>query len=252
MEQFDQLGENLETNVSENQDSKREAKRDAYKKKRDALLDKLKNDPAFAQQLNSLSDTLEVVRALAHPNVKGIIKGEEKEPGKKNLETVPGIVGYTCVNKGTEPLPYYTEVFTKDENGTYVGEVVKRTAQPGEQFDISKYYLTVNTSFPAFSFKLANGNMRRGSKTAHSKEEEIASYYFKPFDEDIKVNSDEFKINIGVKGEDETWGVQDKYLELFGYLLNEEVKAPRESKKKLSNQDISANYVQSLLAGDLM
>lgn len=253
MENFENLND-VETKVEET-DAKKDDRKALTKRKKAAFIKKVQENPEFAAELNTLSDTLEVVNALGHPSVKGVIKGENKPDGSRTLETVMGIVGYTLVNKGTEPLTYLTEVFTKDENGDYVGEQVKRVAKPGESFDLSKKYFTILTSAPAFAFKLANGTVRRGSRTANGVEEEFLSYYFKPNDADLKVNSDEFKLNIGVKGEDGTLGVKDKYLESFGFLCNKPEKGSGRSSgnsRTVTQQDIAANYVQSLLNGEMI
>lgn len=250
MENFESLNE-VETTVEDTKEEKKGVAKSLNKRKKEAFVKKAQDNPQFIEELNRLSDTLEVVNALAHPNIKGVIKGDDAEDGSRTLEPVIGIVGYTLLNKGKEPLKYLTESFKKDENGKYVGEQVERVAKPGEKFILSKKYFTILTSAAAFSFKVANGSVRRGSKKATDIDTELQAYYFKPSDPDLKVNSDEFKVNMGVKGADGTIGIKKEYEETFGFVLNEaEGKDKQQSGRMVSTQDIAANYVQALLNGE--
>lgn len=248
MDNFEAL-EAINEEVVDETDAKKQEKKAAQDKKKTAFIERCKSDAEFLSSLGTLTDTVEVLNSLAHPLEKGLIKGKGSTAEKRVIETVPGIVGYILQNKGTEALEYDTEVFKKVDD-KYVGEKVKKVAKPGEKFCLTKKYTTVLASNPQFGLSFANGTMRRGSKKANTPEEEFEAYYFKPSN-DIKVNSDEFKKNIGVKGEGENdWGVLDEYLETFGYLCNEEEKTGRTGgRTKVSKQDVNAYFLHSLYTG---
>lgn len=257
MEQFENLT-NIEETVEESGKTKSAEKKELNRKKKEDLLNKIKADPTYSEQVFTKQDNLEVINALAHPNVSSIVRGEDKvqEDGstKRGIEQAIGIVGYKVKNIGDEPVKYTTCVYTKDADGKYEGKEVSRTVEPGETFDIAKKYLTIMLSYPEYSMGVKNGALRRGPATATDSESEFNAYYFKPYDDTIKVNSDEFKLNIGVKGADDVWGIKPEYEETFGFVLNTEKKKGGKRSSaggpSVTNQQIAANYIQSLLNGD--
>ena len=93
------------------------------------------------------------------------------------------------------------------------------------------------TSDPRFSFQLQNGFMKKSSKNipANSLDDELESWYFKPADEDVKVNADSFKVNIGqevVDGDNTKWIVLPEFEGVFGYLNNSNKKERAEQRKR--------------------
>lgn len=262
MEQFEKLAETTaETSVDTG------AKKKSGTKKNTAQIEKfvakLKADPTLKETLRSLSDSLMVVNSLAFSDDGSIVVDPTKqvgEDGKRPLIKTSKIVGYRIKNVGTEPINYTVAQCMKDADGVWKESQVEKTLNPDDTAEIPKKYLTMLTSDPRFSFQLQNGFMKKSSKNnpAGSIDEELESWYFKPADEDIKVNADSFKVNIGqevVDGESTKWVVLPEFESVFGYLNNsnkkEKVRAKKE-KVSVSSRDAAANYIQELLKNQKM
>lgn len=258
MENFNALGDveeivvEKEKKTRENED-KKEVMKEIFKQT-------IANNPEYDKIKGSRADWLYLVNTLGFGDTGSIIedpatKGQKGENGekKRKLDPTSSIIGYIVENRGKEPIQYTTEVFQKNENGEWVGSVVEKTAQPGEQFCIARKYMTILTSRTEFSFVLSNGKMIRSSRIVRNtdpEDAELEAWYFK-FNGKQYVNSDEVKINIGKKvktSEGNTkWIVLPDYEETFGFLNNEAVKRKRSMSKSYTTQDVGAVYIQALI-----
>lgn len=261
MEQFEKLAEsNTETSVETTKKTKGSKKNTAQIEK---FVAKLKADPTLKETLRSLSDSLMVVNSLAFSDEGSIVLDPTKpvtEDGKRPIVKTSKIIGYRIKNVGTEPITYTVSQCTKDADGVWKENQVEKQLNPDETAEIPKKYLTMLTSDPRFSFQLQNGFMKKSSKSnpANSLDDELESWYFKAADDDIKVNADSFKVNIGqevIDGDSNKWVVLPEFEEVFGYLNNstkkEKAKVNKE-KVSISPRDAAANYIQELLKNQKM
>lgn len=239
-------------------------KKKARQDEKKARVEKMKNlynetireDPTMSARLNTLSDKLIVVNTLGFGDSGNIVVDPKSE--SRALVSTSSIVGYRVKNIGDTPIEYTTEVFTKNEDGVFVGSMVSKTLAPGETADFTRKYMTSFCAVPEISFVLQNGKIVRGSSSNKNDiDAELEAYYFSFSDSNIKVNSDEIKLNVGTKMKqaDGTtkWVVKPEFEEIFGYLNNAKDKSKRSrgkggtSKEPYSVQRISANYIHKLL-----
>lgn len=212
-------------------------------------------DPQFRAVLSTASNSLKVVNSLGFGENGNIFINKDtlaSEGREHSIAQTSVIVGYKVQNVGDAPIEYQTEEWTRGENGQYVANKVTKVLAPGAVADLSRAFMTLLCMRPEFSFKLANGHIMRGSGANAVKDprKELESYYF-AFDKgsDLEINSDEVKLQVGVKGADGKWSVKPEYAATFGYLENEKTRATREKKEgtKFSSYEIAANYVRQLM-----
>lgn len=241
-------------------DSKKDAERKArIQAMKDSLHQTLQNDPTFTQRLHSLSNSLEVVNSLGYGDSGNIIVDRDKSTdGNRALTTTSVIVGYRVRNTGDKPINYQTEAWTKDESGKYVAQKVEKVLAPGSTADLNRQYMTMLCAIPEISFQLSNGKVIRGSGKMGNGDlkTELEAYYFSfNKSEDKQINSDEVKLNVGVKGGDGKWTVKPEFAETFGYLENVAEKAARARKpagEKLNASDLAANFVMQMIENSKM
>lgn len=241
-------------------ESVKDDKNAALKKEMKAVFaSSLEETPDLAQKIRRLSSSIRVNHTLGYGLGGNLVVDKEKSTADNRvLSRTSKIYGYEVENIGSEAIEYKTEVWTKDENGKYVGEVVKRTFAPGQVIFLTRQYMTMLCAIPEISFTLANGKIiRKKPKAGNNKQvtlvDELKSYYFS-FDKDEttgiapQVNDDEVKLAIDVDGV-----VKDEYVETFGYLNNpKEAKAASTRAKTASYtaQDIAANFINQLIKKD--
>lgn len=224
---------------------------------RSAYIEELSQNPELKQREGIFSDSIEVINTLGYGKGGNIIvdkvnskkdeNGRITKDGRVIIPT-PKIVGYVLKNVGTETIPYTTEVYTQNENGVYVGEVVERQFAPGETIQLNRKWMTVFCAQVEISFKLANGKMVESSKKSktNSVDDKVAAFYF-TFDKEIgsDVNNDEIKLSIGIDR-----NIAPEYIETFGYLANEPQAKERASRKKGEGAGVSAmaaSYIRKLI-----
>lgn len=236
-----------------------EASNNAKKQKLEMMKEYLKEtintDPSYKQRLHALSGSLEVVNSLGFGENGNIIVDKTKSTDEgRTLTTTSLIVGYRVRNNSSEPIKYQTEVWTKGEDGKYVGEKVEEFIAPnGGTADLPRQYMTMLCAQPEISFQLVNGKVIRGSGAKASRGDikaELEAYYF-AFSKDInkEINSDEVKLNVGTKGPDGKWVVKPEFAQTFGFLENvpEKTRGSRKSGPKYSTSDLAANYVMKMI-----
>lgn len=214
-----------------------------------SLKETVQTSPDFASKLRRLSNSIKVVNTLGYGKGGNIVVDKKASGDARVLKPTSAICGYKLENIGTEVIEYTTEVFTQDETGKFVGQVVKKQWAPGETINLTRQYTTMLCSMPEISFTLANGKIVSSSKkNAKSLKEELAAYYF-TFNKNEdgttpQVNDDEVKLSIS----DADGNVKPEYIETFGYLNNpKENKAGRSKSTKYTTQDLAANYIHKLL-----
>lgn len=214
-----------------------------------ALKETVQTTPDFAEKLRKLSKSIEVVNTLGYGKGGNIVVDKKASGDARVLKPTSAICGYKLENIGTEVIEYTTEVFSQDETGKFVGQVVKKQWAPGETINLTRQYTTMLCSMPEISFTLANGKIVSSSKkNAKSLKEELAAYYFafnKSEDGTTpQVNDDEVKLSV----DDADGKVKPEYVETFGYLNNpKEGRAARTKGAKYTTQDLAANYIHKLL-----
>ena len=250
--------EALDTNVGaapEVESDKKVEKKEALKAYKEAMQATLKEDPDYLKKHRALSDSVKVVNTLGFGDSGNIIVAEDSTKEERKLQTVSSIVGYKIQNIGNEPIPYFTEEFTPDAEGKYVGQKVKKTLAPGEIVDISRKYATVLFSQAEFNLKIANGKfIPPRQKRTTDLDAFLAGHYFSFNDKEIKVNDDTVKLQVGEQrkvgdGKTTKWFVKPEYEAIFGFLNNETKKkgGKKKSGHSFDAQDYAANFVQRLL-----
>lgn len=214
-----------------------------------SLKETVQTSPDFASKLRRLSNSIKVVNTLGYGKGGNIVVDKKASGDARVLKPTSAICGYKLENIGTEVIEYTTEVFSQDETGKFVGQVVKKQWAPGETINLTRQYTTMLCSMPEVSFTLANGKIVSSSKkNAKSLKEELAAYYFafnKSEDGTTpQVNDDEVKLSV----DDADGKVKPEYVETFGYLNNpKEGRAARTKGAKYTTQDLAANYIHKLL-----
>lgn len=214
-----------------------------------SLKETVQTEPDFANKLRRLSNSIKVVNTLGYGKGGNIVVDKKASGESRVLKPTSAICGYKLENIGNEVIDYTTEVFTQDETGKFVGQVVQKKWNPGETIDLTRQYTTMLCSRPEISFTLSNGKIVSSSKkNAKTLKEELSAYYFtfnKGEDGTTpQVNDDEVKLSV----DDADGKVKPEYVEAFGYLNNpKESKAARAKGAKYTTQDLAANYIHKLL-----
>lgn len=238
------------------------AKKDQANAMKLAFQKALTDDPTLTDRLHRLSDSLEVINSLGYGESGNIIvdKARTAAENKRVLASVSKCFGYRVKNVGTEPIPYTTEEWTKGEDGRWVGQKVEKVMQPGDTADLTRQYMTLLAAQPEFSFKLKNGRISRGSGVKGCRGDikaELEAHYFafskEAAEAGMEINSDEVKLNVGVKNGDGKWTVKPEFAATFGYLenVNEKTRGTRKADgPKYNSGDIAANWIRSMMAGE--
>lgn len=236
--------------VDSKNDASKQARREQVAKMQQVMVESLASDPTLKDRLHKYSDSLEVVKTLGFGDKGNIVvdtKNPKREDGVRNLVPTSKICGYRIKNVGTEAIKYATKVWTKGEDGRYVGESVEKFLNPGEMADLDRYHMTALCVTPEISMKLKNGRLvRNSSAKSKSLSEELNAHYFMfPKDSGISVNSDEKKLNIADEV-DGKWIVKPEFEATFGYLMNQAEK--KQGRRAKANSDIgftevAANYM---------
>lgn len=259
MEDFSRLDaiENAAVNVQKADDGKKAQ----LEELKELFKQTLASDPTFTERLNIWSEKVAVVNTLGFGEggnlvAKEPVPGEDGE-GKRILVPTSKIVGYLVQNVGDVPIPYVTEEFEKNSEGIWVGRKTEKVLAPGEKVALSRKYMTIFCARPEISFSLKNGKIvTKAPKDSKHRDLEalLESYYFVFNDPNLKVNSDEVKVNIGQKKKmpDGTvkWVVKPEFEKTFGYLNNPKVserKTRAKSSTKFTAQQLAANYINKLL-----
>lgn len=255
---FDQVGMGVEPEVAAVAGDETAKKKAEKADKKKAMLESFKQalaDPDFRNTLSTASDSLKVVNSLGFGDSGNIVVDKANAAAGRNLVQTSVIVGYRVQNCGATPIEYQTEEWAKGADGQYVPNKVTKVLAPGATCDLNRAFMTQLCARPEFSFKLANGHIMRGSgaNTHGDARKELEAYYFAfEKDADVEINSDDIKLQIGVKGADGKWAVKPEFAATFGYLENEKAKATRAKKEgapKYSSYEIAANYLRTMLNG---
>lgn len=240
LENDDEVVTTEEAGAGETATDDKEAKKKEQREMKEKFEEAVEKDPTMQERLGKWSNSIHVLNTLGFgengnlvvdPSSKGKI-GDDGKP-KRDLVYTSKIVGYRIKNVGTEPITYLTEEYEQTEEGTYVGTKVQRTINPGDTANLARRYFTAFSAYPEISMKFQNGKMVRSSTKADSKDLEqlLDAYYFAFNDKNLKVNSDEIKMNISHPVQDSEgktrWVVNDEFVKDFGFLNN-----PEESKSK--------------------
>lgn len=165
-------------------------------------------------------------------NLDSKLDDKGKHKPYRRVTTESQVVGYRIKNESDTPVEYETEVFHKEEDGTWVGSKVQATMAPGATADISRLYLAKLLAREEFNMTLKNGILiGKISKVDTDIEAALAAQYFS-FNKNtgMDVHSPEVKIQIGTPvqvGETTKYVVKDEFAETFGNLNNVEVNKTR-------------------------
>lgn len=226
-----------------------EAKKQKVKAMKESLKETVMQNPDFKDQLHTLSGSIKVVNTLGFGKGGNILVDKKASTSDNRvLKATSAICGYKLENIGDAPIEYQTKIFSLNEEGEYVGQVVTKQWAPGEQINLSRLYTTILCSRPQISFTLANGKIVASSKKKPKDfEDELSGFYFSFNKNDdgttIQVNDDEVKLSI----DDADGKVKPEYVETFGYLNNPKKSQPKTSKQNFTTQDLFANYIHKML-----
>lgn len=120
-----------------------------------SLKETVQTSPDFASKLRRLSNSIKVVNTLGYGKGGNIVVDKKASGDARVLKPTSAICGYKLENIGTEVIEYTTEVFSQDETGKFVGQVVKKQWAPGETINLTRQYTTMLCSMPEISFTLA-------------------------------------------------------------------------------------------------
>lgn len=239
--------------------AKKSGTSEAVKQVRDELKTQLKNDPAMAKAMGSLSGSIEVTRILGYGVNTNIIKNKEgktkinEKTGKEFVirEGTSANVGVIIKNIGGEAIDVATEVYQQNEAGVFVGTPTTVKLAPGQEMQLNRKYLTLLASKVEFNLKLANGKLVSGHKDPNKTDLDsyLASFYFKFDDPEISVNDDSVKTAIDVDGEGGKRVVTPEYVATFGYLNNAATRAPRQKSEGsgLTTGDLMAAFIRKMV-----
>lgn len=239
--------------IDEKKKQRNAERREQVHKMQKALMDSIEKDPSIKELFNTHSDCLDVINTLGFGDDGNIV--EVKGESKRNLQSVPKIIGYRIKNVGDKPVPYTTTLYQKNAEGEWVGTATEMVAKPGDVFDLTRRDMVIMCSAPEISFRLHNGHIVKSSaRVTRGTLEEVDAFYFTFEDPKIKVNDDEVKLNVSEKvmvGDTERWVVKPQFEAVFGYMNNSKKKANSRSRKSADKPDMAragAAYVRELLA----
>lgn len=187
--------------------------------------------------------------------IKQVNKSTDKEFKKKYsarvVKKTTGICGYLMKNVGDVAITYPTQKCTKGADGVWTVERMSATANPGEEFQISRPDAIRLGTLPEFLFTFANGKLVR-------KNIENTALYLKSSYINIKaadgkkvtVHDADIKKVIDKVDKDGKVTVLKEFASVFGYLENEEVKAPKAPKEPKDKQQ-SQKLLQAAIADKL-
>lgn len=216
----------------------------------------IKEDPAILERLHTLSNSIEVVNSLGFGDSGNIV--QDKKATGRDLLATSAIVGYRVKNTGKTPVKYMTELWAKGTDGKYVGEKTEKVLSPGGTADLTRQYMTMFCAMDEIAFVLANGKIVRGSastKLDDPKHELEAHYFLFNKGEAKQINSDEVKLNVGVKDAAGKWIVKPEFEPTFGYLNNPKETAKggkKSSGEKISTAAMAANYIKKMAANSTL
>jgi hypothetical protein len=237
--------------VASKDDAAKAARREQAEKMRQVMMESLASDPTLKDRLHKWSQSLKVVNTLGFADKGNIVVDTDnpvRDDGKRNLVPTSKICGYRIQNIGTEAIKYPTKVWTKGEDGRYVGQSVEKVLEPGQTADLDRYHMAALCVSPEISMILANGRLVRNSsaKSKNLQEELNAHYFMFPKETGKSVNSDEVKLNVASQVGD-AWVIKPEFEETFGYLMNQpEKKGPGRRAKAASDigfTEIASNYM---------
>lgn len=227
---------------------------------------KVQANPDLKAALFAMSNSLRVVNSCGYGEDGGLIEIKKGDPnsadGKTGREVgaTSKIVGYIVENIGSEPIAFQNGVWTKNEEGIYVENVVEDVINPGEKKALDRKYLTLLAVRPEFSFTLENGKIvgSSSSKAAKGVDDLINSYHFRFKDSSMTIHDDKVKVAIAdkrevtVDGAPQTqWVIKPEFEATFGYLSNP--KATVRKTRAAAGEGIdfkaaaAADYVRTLL-----
>jgi len=246
---LDTMDENIE--VGSALDPKKEKQKEERKQEAaevndamEAFARKLKEDPALKGKLYAYSNSIEVINSCGYGEGGGLVNAAEKGAEKRQLQATPQIVGYVIKNIGTFPIPFKNEVWVKNAEGVYEGEMVEDSIAPGETKALTKKIFALLAITPEVSLKVANGTVKSPRiitlKKCKTPEDALNRYTFSfPQNSGLTVNSSKFKVAIANRREVEIdgvktteWKIKPEFVQTFGYLENPKARTIRTKANK--------------------
>jgi len=168
----------------------------------------------------------------------------------RRLLQVPEIVGYNIQNISKNPIPYTGTIYSKGEDGKYVGTQKEgMTIAPGKVVQITRKDLALLCIRPEFDLVLANGKLtggvRKNSDPNDINEILSAKKFIFSSDANKDVNSPEVKLSISAKQKDGSFKVKPEYEAVFGYLNNPAEKDAKASKSQTTKIQLDTQAVEA-------
>lgn len=188
------------------------------------------------------------------------VKADGKNKIYRKVTSQPDNVGYIIKNVSDKPVEYKTCLYTKNDEGKFVGEEVMKTLAPQEEVAIARPYLTLLALAEEFNLTLGNGKIICKIKNADRDAKALLEAPYFSFNSSVglDVNSPEVKELIhevvDVNGT-QKYIVKNEYVELFGNLNNEVEKAaagkrggkPKTSAIKPDTSEVAAHLLRTKL-----
>lgn len=211
--------------------------RDEEKMEMELDYDLLSNRP---DDLCTESENLKVENAIVDINKRSI----GVDSNTKAIFRQPATIGYEIVNIGNHPIEYQMRVYSLGANGVYTFKEEKRVLEPGQNTYLTKRDTALLVGQTKFGFTVSNGYFTGKSLTGEDEdavERYLESKYFvRGVSEDTVADRKAIQVN----DYDDNTKIQERFIEAFGYLMND-----KQSKKSLS---IGRCAKQSLLLNEAL
>ena len=229
----------------------------------------VKDNPELKERAGIWQEYVELVHTCGYGkngNLIQIKKKNEATGEERELGYTSKIVGYGLKNVSEDiEMPYTTEVFSRNEAGEIVSEIVDRVLMPGEEVFFTKKYAAIFLTKPEFAMVIKNARLLKINLNDTADLDGMLSNSVMKFNSKVtnkKVNDDDVKINISeVSGTHEKtkkdgsvekindYKVKAEYFSVFGGLdiPKNKDKNPSEDKTKVL-MEAASNQVQKMFA----
>ena len=275
-EKFSELNEEQKDQEVTTEKTAEEVKKEAKEKAKEAnkelmkgYSEDVKENPELKDRAGIWQDFVELTHTCGYGNGGNLIqtkKATSKDSNDRELGYTSKIVGYGLTNVSEDiEMPYTTEVYSRNDEGEIVSEIVDKVLKPGEEVLLTKKYTAIFLTKPEFSMIIKNARLSKINLADTADFDGMLSRSVMKFNNKVtnkKVNDDDVKINISEvsgthektkkNGSTETindYKVQEKYFEVFGGLdiPKNKDKNPQEDKNKVI-MEAQSNQVQKMFA----
>lgn len=268
-ENFNELNQETVNEEVKTTSTAKEDKKQLNKELVSGYAEDVKADPGLKEREGIWQEYVELVHTCGYGKNGNLIQTKKKNDAtgeKRELGYTSTIVGYGLKNVSEDiEMPYTTEVFSRNEAGEIVSQIVDKVLMPGEEVFFTKKYAAIFLTKPEFSMVIKNARLLKINLNDTADFDGMLSKSVMKFNNKVtnkKVNDDEVKINISeVSGTHEKtkkdgsvekindYKVKAEYFSVFGGLdiPKNKDKTPGEDKTKVL-MAAASNQVQKMFA----